>query len=146
MAETVALIVAAGRGERAGGGIPKQYRMLAGKPVLRWTIEAFRGHPQVDAVQAVIHGDDRENYEEAAAGLGLVPPIVGGATRADSVRNGLNALGWHAVREPCFRENTIRCVASTVLGAFPDFFETLEDLANRALQQNHKTSCLFEVP
>jgi len=93
MAETVALIVAAGRGERAGGGVPKQFRMLAGKPVLRWTIEAFRGHPQVDAVQAVIHGDDRESYEAAAAGLGLVPPIIGGATRADSVRNGLNALG-----------------------------------------------------
>ena len=84
MAETVALIVAAGRGERAGGGVPKQFRLLAGKPVLRWTIEVFRGHPQVDAVQAVIHGDDRESYEAAAVGPGWFPHIlIGGATREE---------------------------------------------------------------
>jgi 2-C-methyl-D-erythritol 4-phosphate cytidylyltransferase/2-C-methyl-D-erythritol 2,4-cyclodiphosphate synthase len=98
MAETVALIVAAGRGERAGGGIPKQYRLMAGKPVLRWTIEAFRGHPQVDAVHTVVHEDDLERYEAATAGLSLDAPVIGGATRAESVWNGLEALGQSAPR------------------------------------------------
>lgn len=92
MAETVALIVAAGRGERAGGGIPKQFRLLAGKPVLRWAIEAFLAHSRIDRVVAVISGDDREHYDAATAGFGLGPPITGGATRAESVRRGLEAL------------------------------------------------------
>ena len=77
MADTVALIVAAGRGERAGGGVPKQFRELAGKPVLRWAIEAFLGHGRIDAVQAVIHSDDRERYEAATVGLGLSRPSRG---------------------------------------------------------------------
>jgi 2-C-methyl-D-erythritol 4-phosphate cytidylyltransferase/2-C-methyl-D-erythritol 2,4-cyclodiphosphate synthase len=93
MAETVALIVAAGRGERAGAGIPKQFRMVAGKPVLRWAIEAFLGHRWISRVVAVISGDDWKHYDMATAGLGLEPPVIGGATRAESVRRGLEALG-----------------------------------------------------
>lgn len=92
MAVTVALIVAAGRGERARSDVPKQYRPLAGKPVLRWAIETFLGHPRIGAVQTVIHGDDRARYEASAAGLGLASPVLGGPTRADSVRLGLEAL------------------------------------------------------
>ena len=115
MAETVALIVAAGRGERAGGGVPKQFRLLAGKPVLRWTIEAFRDHPQVDTVQAVIHGGDQESYEAAVAGLGLVPPIIGGATRADSVRNGLNALGPSPPRRVLIHDGARPLVSSALI-------------------------------
>ena len=92
MAETVALIVAAGRGQRAGGDIPKQFRLLAGKPVLRWAIEAFLGHLRVDGVQTVIHGDDLDRYEAATTGLNLRAPVTGGSTRADSVRRGLEAL------------------------------------------------------
>jgi len=98
MAETVALIVAAGRGERAGAGIPKQYRLLGGQPVLRRTVEAFQGHPQVNDVRVVIHGGDRQRYDGAVAGLGLGAAIVGGATRTESVRNGLEALGEAAPR------------------------------------------------
>src|SRR5262245_48265370 len=92
MAETAALIVAAGRGERAGGDIPKQYRLLAGKPVLRWAVEAFVGNPTVDAVKVVIQAEDRARYEQACAGLALEPPDLGGQTRQVSVRNGLEAL------------------------------------------------------
>lgn len=98
MADIVALIVAAGRGERAPGDVPKQYRTLAGKPVLRWALEAFLGHPLVDAVQAVIHGADSDLYRAAAAGLKLKPPVLGGATRAESVRRGLEALVGSAPR------------------------------------------------
>lgn len=95
MAETLALIVAAGRGERAQGATaaaPKQYWPLAGKPVLRWTIEAFANHPQISGVQVVIRDDDRKHYDAATAGLSLRPPVTGGPSRQHSVRHGLEAL------------------------------------------------------
>ncbi|MGD9924855.1 MAG: bifunctional 2-C-methyl-D-erythritol 4-phosphate cytidylyltransferase/2-C-methyl-D-erythritol 2,4-cyclodiphosphate synthase [Pseudorhodoplanes sp.] len=87
-----ALIVAGGRGVRAGGQIPKQYRALKGKPVLRPSLERFLTHPEIDLVQAVIHPDDQELYAQAADGLPLPPPVHGGATRQASVRAGLEAL------------------------------------------------------
>lgn len=88
----VVLIVAAGRGQRAGAGLPKQYRRLAGRPVLARTLAAFLAQPRVDRVAVVIHPDDRPLYDEATAGLDLLPPIAGGPTRQDSVRLGLEAL------------------------------------------------------
>ena len=81
-----ALIVAAGRGVRAGGGTPKQYRALAGRAVVAHAAAAFEG--QADEVVAVIHRDDRAAAEAALPGVRLVE---GGATRADSVRAGLAA-------------------------------------------------------
>ena len=89
---TVALVVAAGRGQRFGATLPKQYLPLAGKPVLRHGVEAFARHPSVDAVRVVIHGDDRQRYEAALSGLTLLPPVEGGATRQESVRRGLESL------------------------------------------------------
>ena len=89
----VALIVAAGRGSRAGPGAPKQYRELGGVPVLRRTLAAFAAHPGIDGILTVIHGDDRAEYEAAAAGLPkLLPPCLGGASRQASVLAGLEAL------------------------------------------------------
>lgn len=90
---TIALIVAGGRGSRAGEGLPKQYRPLGGMPVLRRTVLAFLRHPRVSDVRVVIHEDDRALYDEAVAGLEPGPPIVGGATRQESVARGLAALG-----------------------------------------------------
>jgi len=91
--ECVALIVAAGRGVRFGGEIPKQYRELAGVPILRRTASAFLAHPAVDAVCVVIDPADRALYDAATAGLaGILPPVAGGANRQDSVRLGLEAL------------------------------------------------------
>lgn len=88
-----ALIVAAGRGTRAGPGAPKQYRLLAGESVLRRTLRAFARHPGIDAVLAVIHPDDRQAYDEAAIGLPkLLAPCMGGPTRQSSVLLGLEAL------------------------------------------------------
>ncbi|HSV29028.1 MAG TPA: 2-C-methyl-D-erythritol 4-phosphate cytidylyltransferase, partial [Candidatus Omnitrophota bacterium] len=92
MAKVVALVVAAGRGRRFGGDIPKQYQDLAGRPVLRHTLAAYAVNPEVDAVRAVIHPDDRELYDAAAAGLGVLAPVHGGETRQDSVRLGLESL------------------------------------------------------
>jgi len=90
---TVALIVAAGRGERApNGSKPKQYRLLAGKPVLRWAIEAFVQNQMVGLIQVVIGADDRFHYDETTRGINLCEPIVGGVTRQESVLIGLEAL------------------------------------------------------
>ena len=58
MGKTVALILAGGRGIRAGGGVPKQYRDISGVPLLRLTLRAFADHPAIDSVRAVIHPDD----------------------------------------------------------------------------------------
>ncbi len=93
MAHSVAaVIVAAGRGTRAGGDLPKQYRALAGEPVIRASLSLFSWHGEINAVQAVIHPDDVASYEAAAHGLKLMPPVHGGATRQASVLAGLEAL------------------------------------------------------
>ena len=92
MAKVVALVVAAGRGRRFGGDIPKQYQELAGRPVLRHTLAALAVNPQIDAVRVVYHPDDADVYAQATAGLDLLEPVAGGATRQDSVRLGLESL------------------------------------------------------
>jgi 2-C-methyl-D-erythritol 4-phosphate cytidylyltransferase/2-C-methyl-D-erythritol 2,4-cyclodiphosphate synthase len=97
LAECVSLVVASGRGERFGGALPKQYQQLAGRPVLRHCLETFARHPRVDAVRVVIHPADRALYDEAAQGLDLLEPAHGGASRQDSVRQGLESL---ATRPP----------------------------------------------
>jgi len=90
---TLALIVAAGRGTRIGSGIPKQYRNIGGITVLRRTIAALLAHPDVNAVQVVIHPDDSGLYAVATSKMdGLLPAVFGGATRQESVRKGLEAL------------------------------------------------------
>ena len=97
MTETVAaVVVAAGRGERAGANIPKQYRTVGGEPMIRATLRAFLGHPHIDFVQPVINPNDRGTYERAISGLkDLLPPVAGGATRQASVLAGLEALASH---------------------------------------------------
>ena len=92
MRHCVSLVVSSGRGERFGGTLPKQYRHLAGHPVLRHCLRAFADHPRIDAVRAVIHPGDLALYDEAAQGLALLEPAHGGATRQDSVRLGLESL------------------------------------------------------
>lgn len=87
-----AIIVAAGAGLRAGGGVPKQYRAVAGQPLLRHAVERLLGHPAITGVSVVINPECRALYDEAVAGLGLSEPIVGGATRQESVLAGLEAL------------------------------------------------------
>lgn len=94
MAGTFVLIVAAGRGLRAGGDVPKQYVQLAGKFVLTRCIETFLDHPAINGIAVVIHADDRDLYNAATSTLAdrLVPPVTGGATRQLSVLAGLRAL------------------------------------------------------
>jgi 2-C-methyl-D-erythritol 4-phosphate cytidylyltransferase / 2-C-methyl-D-erythritol 2,4-cyclodiphosphate synthase len=93
--ETAAVIVAGGRGERAGGDLPKQYRRVLGEPVIRRTLRVFADHPAIRSVQPVIRPEDMPLYLEATAGLSLLTPVPGGATRQISVRAGLEALAPH---------------------------------------------------
>lgn len=89
---TIGLVVAAGRGERFGGALPKQYAPLAGSTVLRRSLELLARHPRVDAVRAVIGPGDAELFARCAGGLDLLPPITGGDTRQASVKLGLESL------------------------------------------------------
>jgi 2-C-methyl-D-erythritol 4-phosphate cytidylyltransferase/2-C-methyl-D-erythritol 2,4-cyclodiphosphate synthase len=88
MPRIAVLIVAAGKGERAGTSLPKQYERLGGRPLLRRTIEAFEGY----SVQVVIGAGQQKMAAAALAGQPLPPPVTGGATRQESVRRGLEAL------------------------------------------------------
>jgi 2-C-methyl-D-erythritol 4-phosphate cytidylyltransferase/2-C-methyl-D-erythritol 2,4-cyclodiphosphate synthase len=92
-----ALIVAAGKGERLGGDLPKQYRPIGGKPVLRWAAEAMARHPLVHQVRIVIASGQEDLACSALDGLKVGDLIIGGAERSDSVLNGLHAVGEGAI-------------------------------------------------
>lgn len=91
-----AIVVAGGRGVRAGGELPKQYRMIRGVPVLRRSLLAFTSHPEIQLVQPVIHPDDERLFQAAADALPIRTPVNGGATRQASVFAGLEALAADA--------------------------------------------------
>lgn len=107
-----AIIVAAGSGSRMGG-LPKQWRMLAGRPVLKWSLDAFRT-AGADPVVLVVAPEDRE-LAQALAGLEAVV-TAGGATRTDSVRSGLALCGEaeailiHDAARPLVSQAHIRAV------------------------------------
>lgn len=89
------LIVAAGRGLRAGGETPKQYRDLAGSPVLRHALAPFLAEPAIGRIIAVIGAGDEPLYAQSVSDFTdarLAAPVTGGETRQDSVRSGLQAL------------------------------------------------------
>ena len=88
-----AVIVAAGRGIRAGGDIPKQWRTMRGRSVAEWTVDAFRRAPGMDMIVLVLHPDDMER----AAVFPYAKAVPGGRTRAASVRAGLEALSRQSV-------------------------------------------------
>src|SRR5271165_5994527 len=94
--ELAIIVVAAGRGSRAGGGIPKQYRSLAGRPLLAHTLDALLRAAPGAMILPVIHKDDIDLYRISAApfeaNARLARPVYGGETRQASVRLGLEAL------------------------------------------------------
>ncbi|MFN3389065.1 MAG: bifunctional 2-C-methyl-D-erythritol 4-phosphate cytidylyltransferase/2-C-methyl-D-erythritol 2,4-cyclodiphosphate synthase [Allosphingosinicella sp.] len=94
--KTVALLVAAGSGSRAGGGVPKQYRRIAGKAVLAHAVDALR-HPGIDEVLVAIGPGQEGLYREALGDAPLPAFVLGGAERQESVRSGLEALAGRGV-------------------------------------------------
>src|SRR5262249_25270031 len=89
---TAAIVVAAGRGLRAGSGGPKQYRSIGGQTVIFRAMEAFCSHPQVFAVQPVLNPDDTAAFNAAVSGLRYASPTAGGAAPQASVDAGLGGL------------------------------------------------------
>jgi 2-C-methyl-D-erythritol 4-phosphate cytidylyltransferase/2-C-methyl-D-erythritol 2,4-cyclodiphosphate synthase len=110
------IIVAAGHGTRFGSDLPKQYCKIHGKPVLRHTIEGFLKFPTLTQIQVVIAEDFKDDYANAVSGLPkILPPVIGGKTRQDSVSNSLSALTLgkddivliHDAARPCFSKSSI---------------------------------------
>ena len=87
-----AIIVAAGSGSRAGEGLPKQFRLIDGKPMLRHSVDALRAHPQIDAIVVVVAGGQEHEASEIIADIANVAILLGGETRRNSVRNGLQHI------------------------------------------------------
>lgn len=93
-----AIVVAAGRGIRVGGGVPKQYRRVAGQAVLTRTLAALASHSGIARIQPVIAADAADFFRECLADLDpairarIAEPVEGGATRQMSVRAGMEAL------------------------------------------------------
>ncbi|MBO9440808.1 bifunctional 2-C-methyl-D-erythritol 4-phosphate cytidylyltransferase/2-C-methyl-D-erythritol 2,4-cyclodiphosphate synthase [Phaeobacter italicus] len=122
MDTTAALIVAAGRGTRAGGGVPKQWRPLAGKRVIDWTLAAFRT-AGVRRVVLVLSPDD----DQAWAEFGSVADITlakGGQTRAQSVANGLATLKDSPIQKVLIHDAARPCVSSRVIHAVSAALDT----------------------
>ncbi len=137
MSRIAVLIVAAGKGERAGTRLPKQYERLGGRPMLRRTVEAFAAHfaNQECPVQVVIGPGQQALAAEALAGLALPAPVTGGATRQESVRRGLEALasffpGGDAPDFVLIHDAARPLVSSRVIG---DVVKALEGGADGAL-------------
>jgi 2-C-methyl-D-erythritol 4-phosphate cytidylyltransferase/2-C-methyl-D-erythritol 2,4-cyclodiphosphate synthase len=91
-----AVIVAGGSGLRAGGEKPKQYQLIGGRPVIWWTCRAFLDHPAVGHVQAVIGEGHEKMFAEAVQDLALPLPVIGGSTRQESCRIGVQAVARHS--------------------------------------------------
>ena len=109
---TAAIIVAAGRGTRAGGDVAKQWQMLAGRRVLDWTVEAFRGVTGVNRIVLVLHPAELSR----AAGYPGVLAVAGGETRAASVLAGLEALEGSSVPKVLIHDAARPLVSTRIIG------------------------------
>lgn len=117
---SAALIVAAGRGTRAGTELPKQYVELDGKSILRRTVDVFLGLPEITRLTVVIAKGDAAAYRTALEGLTdkrLTNPVEGGDTRSASVRAGLEALAATSPAQVLIHDAARPFVSSeTILG------------------------------
>ncbi|MEM6306932.1 MAG: 2-C-methyl-D-erythritol 4-phosphate cytidylyltransferase, partial [Pseudomonadota bacterium] len=109
---TVAILVAGGRGVRAGGNGPKQWQPLAGRRVADWTVDAFATHPGIDGIVVVHHPDDLTQAQGLAHDPVLTP---GGATRAASVQAGLQAARALAPQYVLIHDMARPCVSHTII-------------------------------
>ncbi|SCZ58169.1 bifunctional 2-C-methyl-D-erythritol 4-phosphate cytidylyltransferase/2-C-methyl-D-erythritol 2,4-cyclodiphosphate synthase [Epibacterium ulvae] len=110
---TAALIVAAGRGIRAGGGLPKQWRLLGDRRVIDWTLEAFR-NPCIDHICIVLNPDDTDIWQEFSAAPDIIT-AQGGSDRASSVRNGLKALQKYSIDKVLIHDAARPCISRSLI-------------------------------
>jgi 2-C-methyl-D-erythritol 4-phosphate cytidylyltransferase/2-C-methyl-D-erythritol 2,4-cyclodiphosphate synthase len=112
---TIALIVAAGTSERIGGAVPKPYLEIAGKSILARTIEVFQNHPGIDGVRVVTRREHHALYRKATTNLTLYPMVVGGNTRQESVRRGLESLRHIAPTRVLVHDAARPCVSHDLI-------------------------------
>lgn len=126
MKRAAAVIVAAGRGTRAGGDLPKQWQDLGGRPIVAHTLDAFAGHSGVSQIVLVVHPDDDARVARVADAD--ITVVYGGADRAASVDKGLAAVEdadvvlIHDVARPLVTNRTISAVLDALemnVGAAP---------------------------
>ena len=117
-AKITAIILAAGRGSRMGGVLPKQWQNLLGKPLINWSVDQFLCHPMVSKVVVVHHVDDAHLLNQLPL---HILRVAGGSSRDDSVRCGLAAISAdapdfvliHDAARPCLDQNLLsQCIAT----------------------------------
>ena len=119
---TAALIVAAGRGERAGGGLAKQWRTIAGRPLLDHTIAAFRNAPGIGPIAVVLPAGDTDAARRfASTGLILAE---GGSDRSSSVRRGLEALAGSAPDRVLIHDGARPCLHPDLIARIVDALDS----------------------
>ena len=118
MTTTAALIVAAGRGTRAGGGLPKQWRPLAGQRVIDHVVDAFAGCGRIDRICIVVHPDDVDRADGFRQAGHMV--VTGAGTRSGSVRAGLMALADDAPDRVLIHDAARPCISAALIGAVDD--------------------------
>lgn len=153
------IIVAAGRGSRAGEGIPKQYRNVAGTPLLRRTLDTIRASLPEAMLLAVIHPDDQELYDQATKAVSVLPPAYGGTTRQISVLNGLTRINElrpdfvlvHDAARPFVSAKLLQRLmmkleagSKAVVPAVP-IFDTVKRVGNNIIEETVDRSRLFVV-
>ncbi|MFV1492122.1 bifunctional 2-C-methyl-D-erythritol 4-phosphate cytidylyltransferase/2-C-methyl-D-erythritol 2,4-cyclodiphosphate synthase [Phaeobacter sp. JH18-32] len=111
--QTAALIVAAGKGLRAGGGLAKQWRPLMGRRVIDWTIDAFL-RAGVQRIALVLAAEDTDHWQEFASRAELLL-TKGGGTRAQSVANGVELLNQHGLHRVLIHDAARPCVSPRVI-------------------------------
>lgn len=125
---TAAVIVAAGRGTRVGGNVPKQWRMLAGRTIASRTLEVFQTCPQIDRVVLVVHSGDMEIGRSHGETTGAVV-VAGGATRAASVHAGLEALAQTGTQRVLIHDAARPLVDHALIARVCDALEQAEGAA-----------------
>jgi 2-C-methyl-D-erythritol 4-phosphate cytidylyltransferase/2-C-methyl-D-erythritol 2,4-cyclodiphosphate synthase len=120
--KTIALVVAAGSGTRAGGEMPKQYRRIAGRALLVHAVDRLC-HPRIDEIRVVIGEGQEALYAEAIGARALSDPIIGGATRRESVRNGLEAIAGDGVARVLIHDAARPFLSTDVIDRLLDALE-----------------------
>ncbi|MCP4320063.1 MAG: bifunctional 2-C-methyl-D-erythritol 4-phosphate cytidylyltransferase/2-C-methyl-D-erythritol 2,4-cyclodiphosphate synthase [Hyphomicrobiales bacterium] len=133
-----AVIVAAGRGERAGNTEdgPKQYRLIGGRDVLSWTLQTFQQHPRISQIAIVIHPDDHPLFTRAAEKIDAPASFIvveGGTERQDSVRRGLEAFNEAGITHVLIHDGVRPFVDHALIDRVIDAFDRGADAVLPAL-------------
>ncbi len=156
--KTIAILVAAGKSERMQAELPKPYLQLGDASLLRHTVKAFLAHPEIDGVRVVIRREHHALYKKEVEGLTLFPCVIGGDTRQESVRLGLESIAHrkpervlvHDIARPLVHPDLISRVLAAldtdqaVIPALP-VVDTVKRVANGHVSETVSRDGLYAV-